>query len=174
MAAVAACKAIESVSDKQAQIKWVNDIYIDSRKVGGILTEASLSLEDGSLEYVIVGIGMNVSPPKHGFPDDLKQIAGTIFSEAQTDGKNRLAAEFLNHFIACYKTPDQTGYVNEYRHRSLVIGKNIQVLFPDQRKSAFALDVNDACQLLVSYEDGVTECLSSGEISISIPQRDKS
>ena len=68
MAAVAACRAIEKVSQKKAQIKWVNDVYIEDKKVCGILTEGAVSLEKGSLEYVILGVGINVYPPRGGFP----------------------------------------------------------------------------------------------------------
>ena len=65
---MAACNAIEEVSGKEAEIKWVNDIYLNEKKVCGILTEASYSLESGSLDYVILGIGFNVYPPAGGFP----------------------------------------------------------------------------------------------------------
>ena len=71
MAAVAACRAIEKVSQKKAQIKWVNDVYIEDKKVCGILTEGAVSLEKGSLEYVILGVGINVYPPRGVFPREL-------------------------------------------------------------------------------------------------------
>ena len=63
MAAVAACETIEEVSGQTPGIKWVNDIYIGGRKVSGILTEASISMENVSVEYVVVGIGFNVYLP---------------------------------------------------------------------------------------------------------------
>ena len=59
MAAVAVCQAVEALSGRQAQIKWVNDIYMGGKKVSGILTEASVGLEDGLLDYGVLGIGMN-------------------------------------------------------------------------------------------------------------------
>lgn len=166
MAAVAACEAIEAVSGEKAQIKWVNDIYVSGKKVSGILTEASFGLEDGFLEYAVLGIGINVSPPKGGFPDELQNIAGTVFHEAQNDGKNHLAAEFLNRFMEYYTMSDQTNYVDNYRSRSLVIGKEIEVLFSGYQRKAVALDVDKDCRLIVKYEDGKTESLSSGEISV--------
>lgn len=168
MAAVAACEAIEAVSGKSAQIKWVNDIYVEGKKAGGILTEASIGLEDGYLEYVVLGIGMNVSPPKGGFPDELKQIAGTVFCEPASDGKNRLAAEFLNCFMAYYTAPGSVNYADNYRSRSLVLGKEVQVVFPDHQETALAMDVDEACHLIVKYEDGRTEHLASGEIRVRI------
>ena len=76
MAAVAACRSIEEVSPGDAQIKWVNDIYLGGKKVCGILTEASIGLESGSLDYAVVGVGFNVCAPEDGFPGGLSQIAG--------------------------------------------------------------------------------------------------
>ena len=75
IAAVATAKAIESVSDKEAKIKWVNDVYLDNKKVCGILTESALSSDMEKLDYAVVGIGINLCPPEGGFPDDIKNIA---------------------------------------------------------------------------------------------------
>lgn len=166
MAAVAACEAIEEVSGKEAQIKWVNDVYMDHKKVSGILTEAAFSLEDSGLDYIVVGIGINAYPPKEGFPPELEQIAGTVFQERRSDGKNRLAAAFLNHFMDCYAAGEKMDYAKEYRARSLVIGKEIRVISPTGQKEARALDVDEECRLVVQYGDGSRETLSSGEISI--------
>ncbi len=166
MAAVAACDAIEEVSGLTPGIKWVNDIYIKGRKVSGILTEASISMENGSVEYVIVGIGFNVYPPKDGFSKEIESIAGAIFDQRKDDGKNLLAAGFLNHFMNYYTEFDKKDYVKKYQERSLVVGKEITVLAPSGDRKALALEVDDTCALLVRYEDGSTERLNSGEISI--------
>ena len=166
MAAVAACEAIEEVAGKPAQIKWVNDVYMDRKKVSGILTEAAFSLEDNGLDYIVVGIGINAYPPKEGFPPELTQIATTVFRERQNDGKNRLASAFLNHFMGYYAAGNNMDYAEEYRARSLVIGKEIRVISPAGQREALALDVDEECRLVVRYEDGSRETLSSGEISI--------
>ena len=165
MAAVAACRAIEEVSHGDAQIKWVNDIYLGGKKVCGILTEASIGLESGSLDYAVVGVGFNVCPPEDGFPEELSQIAGAILPRSQEGARNRLAAAFLKHFLAIYRSGG-TGYAEEYRRRSLVIGKPIQVLSPVGQRPAFALDVDSSCRLIVRYDDGTVEALSSSEVSI--------
>lgn len=168
IAAVAACEAIEAVSGKKAQIKWVNDIYVEGKKVCGILTEASFGLEDGYLEFAVLGIGINVSPPPGGFPDELQEIAGAVFRDSQSDGKNRLTAAFLNRFMAYYTAPLNGNYASGYRSRSLVLGREIQVLLPDGARKAVALDVDEDCRLMVAYENGETDCLYSGEISVTI------
>lgn len=166
MAAVAACEAIEKVSHRSPQIKWVNDIYIDGNKVSGILTEASVSLENGSLEYVLLGIGINVYPPEKGFPQELRETAGSVFQERKSDGKNQLTAGFLNRLMEIY-TKEETGeYAEEYRKRSMVLGKRIQILTPEGEKGARALEIDKDCRLLVEYEDGNRELLRAGEIRI--------
>lgn len=172
MAAVAACEAIEALGERTAQIKWVNDVFMDGKKVSGILTEASMGLENGHLEYVIVGIGFNAYPPAGGFPEELGDIAGAVFLKRESDGKNRLAAEFLNRFMAYYTSENHRDYVEEYRKRSLVTGKEILVLKRDGAKKAKALDVDRDCRLLVEYENGEREKLSSGEISVRLARTD--
>lgn len=168
MAAVAVCEAIEAVSGEKAEIKWVNDIYVRGKKVCGILTEASFGLEDGCLEYAVLGIGINVSMPAGGFPDEIKEIAGAVFQKAQNDGKNHLAAECLNRFMTYYSKPQEAGYVEKYRSRSMVIGKEIEVISSSGTQKARALDVDENCRLIVEYEDGRKESLYSGEISIKV------
>lgn len=166
MAAVAACRAIEEVTKRKPEIKWVNDIYIGGKKVCGILTEASMALETGSLEYVILGIGFNVYPPAGGFPEKIAEIADAILRNQEEEGKNRLAAAFLNHFMDIYQAEDTSEYAAEYRSRSFVIGNAIRVITPKGERNAYALDVDNECRLIVRYEDGSVEQLSSSEISV--------
>lgn len=166
MAAVAACEAVSGLTGEQAMIKWVNDIFLHGRKVSGILTEAALSLESGFLDFSVLGVGFNVYPPRGGFPEELRSVAGSVFPSPRGDGKNRLAAAFLNRFFRCYTAPEDSAWTEEYRKRSLVVGKRILVLLPDGQREAEALDVDENCRLLVRYDDGAEECLTAGEISI--------
>lgn len=166
MAAVAACSAIEEVSGKEAKIKWVNDIFLNGKKVCGILTEASYSLESGSLDYVILGIGFNVYPPAVGFPAELADIADSVLKNQMDQGKNRLAASFLRHFLEIYRSVDGPDYAAAYRSKSMVIGQPIRVISPTGVRNAYALDVDKDCRLIVRWEDGTVEKLSSAEVSI--------
>ena len=166
MAAVAACLAMEEVSGKHTQIKWVNDIYMNGKKVCGILTEGSYGLESGKMDYVITGIGFNVYPPADGFPEKLADIAGSIFENQTQEGKNQLTASFLNHFLEIYTSWEKSNYAEQYRERSLVIGKRIQVISPAGVKYAYGLDIDKECRLIVRYEDGTVDRLSSSEIRI--------
>ena len=167
MAAVAACDAVDEVCGKKAMIKWVNDIFIDGRKTMGILTEASFGVHN-NIEYAVLGIGMNAYAPEGGFPEEIDKIAGAVFDEKKEDGRNMLAASFINHFFAYYDDRVNSGYSKRYREKSLAVGREITVLSPDGEKKAFAMDVDDECRLIVKYPDEKIEKLNSGEISIRL------
>ena len=167
IAAVALCEAIEEVSDEKAEIKWVNDIFIKGKKVCGILTEASYGLENGVLDYAVVGVGINVYCPEGGFPEEIEQTAGAIFNNTQDDLKNHLSASFINNFMRYYRLQNDE-FVEEYRKRSFVVGKKVIVIMGDNKREAFVKAVDDDCRLIVEYDDGKTECLSYGEISIKV------
>lgn len=166
MAAVAACAAISEQTQKAPQIKWVNDILLGGKKVCGILTEGSFNLETGQLEDVVLGIGFNVYPPAGGFPAELADTADSILFEQTDEGKNRLAASFLNHFFRIYRSGDAADYVRAYREKSMVIGKTVRIITPDGERTAHVLDIDRDCRLVVRYEDGSIEQLSSAQISI--------
>lgn len=172
VAAVAVCEAIEIVSNKKVGIKWVNDVFADNKKVCGILTEGSVNPRNGLLEYAVLGVGINLYKPKNGFPSDLKQIAGYILDIQSQNTKNRLVAEFLNRFFLYYKqslTSDSSDYIDEYKKRSIVIGKEVTFVSENSPKTATVVDIDNRCRLKVKYKNGDEEVFSSGEISVKLP-----
>ena len=169
MAAVDACEAIEAVCGVAVSIKWVNDLFAHGRKVGGILTEAALSLENGLVESVVLGVGVNLLPPAGGFPPDLADIAGAVADRPQSDVKNRLAAGFLNRFMADYAAPQAAALHERYRSRCFVLGRPVQVVTPRGSRPATALDIDGSYRLLVEYDNGERERLFSGEIRVQCP-----
>lgn len=171
-AAVAVARAIETVADVEAQIKWVNDIYLAGKKVCGILTEASLDFESGGLEFAVVGIGINIAAT--AFPDDIKDIAGSIFTEKPKDKpvSSMLVAEILNNISEMTSAITDKKYLDEYRKRSFLIGKDIYVIKGSQTINAKAVDIDDQARLVVEYEDYTKEALNSGEVSVR-PQANK-
>ena len=167
-AAAAMCEAIREVTGKEPGIKWVNDLLLDGKKVCGILTEASFSMESGVLEYAVLGLGVNVYPPEGGFPKELGEIAGAVLDTPGEDVRNRLAGEFLNRFLAGYAHPEDRSFLDTYRRRSVAVGRDITVLSGGHERRAFAFGVDDDCRLLVRYDDGTEQALSYGEIRIAI------
>jgi len=166
--AVAVCEAVETVSGRPAQIKWVNDVLLDGRKICGILTEASFGMESGRVEYAVLGAGINVYTPEGDFPEEIRKVAGSVFDRPQPDAKNRLIAEYLSCFLPRYRALGGVDTVSEYRRRSAVIGRRVAVRSAAGETPALALGVDDRCRLLVRYENGAQEALSSGEISVRL------
>lgn len=168
IAAVAACEAIEKYTDKKPQIKWVNDVFVDGYKVCGILTQAAFQVENQEPEYVIVGIGVNLYAPEGGFGTELEHIAGSILDVPVGDSKNKIFAEILNRYFYYYNNFSKKEFLEEYKKRSLVLGKTIKVIGQETWRLAKAIDLDAMCHLQVEYEDGSREWLSTGEISIRL------
>ena len=168
VAAAAMCEAIREVTGKEPGIKWVNDLLLDGKKVCGILTEASFSMESGVLEYAVLGLGVNVYPPEGGFPKELGEIAGAVLDTPGEDVRNRLAGEFLNRFLEGYAHPEDRSFLEIYRRRSVAVGREVTVLSGGHERRAFAFGVDDDCRLLVRYDNGTEQALSYGEIRIAI------
>ena len=169
-AAAAMCQAIEAVTGQQPGIKWVNDIFLHGKKVCGILTEAAVGLETGTLNYMVLGAGVNLYPPVKGFPEEIRPIAGSVLERSCPEAKNRLVGEFLNRFWDFYSHPECRAYLEDYRARSLAIGRRVTVLSNGQAVSAYAYGIDDDFRLLVRYENGDTEALSYGEIRIQLAE----
>ncbi len=167
-AAVAVAEAIETLTGKNAQIKWVNDIIIEGKKVCGILTEGSLSSE-GNLRYAILGIGVNISEPKLGFPCEIKDIAGAISNK---DIKEDLLNETLTNFAKYYNDLLSNTHYSEYRRRSCVLGKEVQVTREEKHFTALATDIDTNYNLVLQFADKHTQTLNCGEISVKVTNND--
>ena len=162
-AAVAAARAIESLCDLNVGIKWVNDLYVNHRKVAGILAEGVLA-PDGGLSAVVLGVGINVTNP---LPVELVGIATTLANEGATLGREELAAAFLNQWERAYATLTAGDYMEEYRRRSVVLGRTVTVMRGNEVFTAVAERITDRGHLLVRTEAGVIE-LASGEVSLRL------
>lgn len=169
-AAVAVAETIEVLSGRPAQIKWVNDILVDGRKVCGILTEASVDCENGMMRHVIIGIGVNTHVPKADFPEELKSIAGAAFgTENIPELRCRLAAGILDRLAEYTKAPGAPAVFEAYKRRSFVLGKAINILSPGKDPvHAEVLDLLKDYSLLVRLPDGSTTKLNSGEVSVRV------
>lgn len=167
-AAVAAAEAIEELSGEEAQIKWVNDIFLHDKKVCGILTEASLDVESGGLRYAIVGIGINVLRPAGGFPDEIQEVAGAIFDDCSIpDLRCRLAAALLDRFFARYRALGSDDCFEAYRRRCFVLGRRVTILSGGVAVGeGVALDLERDYRLRIGCDDGTEELLNSGEVSV--------
>lgn len=158
---VAIYDAIDKNYGIQCQIKWVNDILIDYKKIAGILCETSFT---DNQQNLIIGVGINIH--SHPFPDELKNIAGCIEDfTSQTISRNTLIQDFLNYFYYYYQHLQTNNFIDTYRNASCVLGKDIQVYEGNHIYNAHALSINDKGHLIIKV-NGKTRELSSGEITI--------
>ena len=165
MAAVAVARAMERVADVQASIKWVNDVYLGPKKACGILCEAGLDFESGQMQYVVVGIGVNVG--FMDFPEELRDKATSISNACgRSISRSRFTAELINEMNALYPLLESGGFMEESRARSNVIGREIEVLRGEEHYPATAIGIDDAGSLIIRTGDGAEQVLRSGEISV--------
>lgn len=166
-AAVAAAESIDLISNKKSLIKWVNDIYLDGKKVAGILTETSFCGNSDRLEYAVMGIGVNLFNPKGDFPEDIKGKAGSVFGQLLPSSQItiKFIQEFVKRFLDIYAILPDTLYMDNYKSRSMLTGKNISFLKNGEKCSGFVLGIDDDAQLLLATDKG-SITLSAGEVSL--------
>lgn len=160
--AVAICRVIEKLTNQNPHIKWVNDIYLGKQKICGILTEAVTDFESGQVEFIILGIGLNVNTVD--FPADLHEIAGSLNPKDVT--RNQLCAHLLNELFSLFSKLNDPQVLEEYKSKSNVLGNWITFMKNQESYEAFAEDINEQGGLIVRLKNDEKMILNSGEISI--------
>lgn len=158
-AAVAVCRAIESLTDKKPMIKWVNDVYLNGKKICGILTEAVTDFETQTVSSIIIGIGINLTTKD--FPCDV-QNASCLNADVKRAELIGAVANELNRIV-------NSGYgefMEYYRAHSLVVGEDIVFIKNGVSTSARAVGIDDFGGLEVELADGTHYTLRSGEITV--------
>ncbi len=155
-------KAIEKVTNKKCLIKWVNDIFLNGKKVSGILCENILSEDGKRVEYIIVGIGINVKSVE-GFPEDLTDIAGCI----EEIDRNILIAEILKGIEILRRDFDLKNYLEFYKEKSMVINKTITFSLNSEEYVGKVENINDSGNLVVRLQNKDIKIIKSGEIRLN-------
>ena len=172
--AAAVAEAIDAVCGQQerAMIKWVNDVYLSGKKVCGILTEGITDFESGQIDHLVIGIGVNTN--LEGFPEDLLQVAGAVEGDYS---RSALAAEIITRVLDYVGDIDARKFMDSYRDRSLLIGRQIRVFKgvyrADPEKDltgipATVLGIDEDGGLQVIYTDGSRETLTTGEVTVRL------
>lgn len=162
-AAVATVKAINELTGLCPQIKWVNDLILNGKKVCGILCESVTNSQNGKT-YIIVGIGVNVSTSD--FPQDLQAIAASLNAK-RLDVKT-LANSIVSYLKEYIKPQNKAQVMDEYRRLSLVLGKEVSFVKDGKEYGATAQSIDDDGRLIVTLKNGDTQVLFFGEISIKL------
>lgn len=162
LTSVAVLSAIKSVYNLDVKLKWVNDIILNDLKVGGILCESQINLNNNIIDNMIVGIGINVK--NFEFPPSLKNIATSIENNTNIKiSRNELISEIINFFDLYFI--DNKNYLDLYKENSYVLGKDITVIQNDRQVFAKAIDIEDNGALIVQEQEKIIKLISS-DISI--------
>lgn len=169
MSAVAVCRAIERVCGVSAGIKWINDVYLRGKKICGILCESAT--KDDLVSYVISGIGVNVSNKESDFPEEIRSVAGSIYTQTGIVYKRSLliaaiADEFNKLYLRWLEGP--TSCLEEYRRRCIILGRSITLTSPEGDFEAVAENISADYGLVLRLPDGSTRTVHSGEVRIKM------
>lgn len=166
--AVAVCRAVEVLAALPCQIKWVNDPLLGRKKICGILCELGLD-DDGRLDYVVMGMGINVSQTAEDFGSELSQTATSLGQHMEAPPRrSEVAAALIEELNALWESfPTRKAfYLEEYRRRCVTPGQEVRLIRGEESRDAYAERINDDFTLHVRLPDGTTEDVFSGEVSI--------
>ena len=167
-AAVAMCDAVEQSAGVRPGIKWTNDLVCGSRKLGGILTELGFT-SDGTVDWAIVGIGINCRQQPEDFPEEIRTIATSLNQITCRDiSSDAVAAAMLEQLARMDASllEGKAAILDAYRRDCVTLGRQISVVRGQNIRHGIAISVDDEGALLVAYGDGTTESVNSGEVSI--------
>ncbi|WP_281165868.1 biotin--[acetyl-CoA-carboxylase] ligase [Liquorilactobacillus sicerae] len=161
--ALAVSLAIEKKLLAQPQIKWVNDVLLDQKKIVGILTEAITNIETRSIDQVIIGIGINYLTRLDQLPPEIKSRAGSLrkFALAAQVTRNHFIAAVLNQFFQIYQTYQTGDFLPAYRQRCYLLGKEVTIQQGQQKMVGLVSDIDQQGCLVLSNGQHI----SSGEVT---------
>lgn len=172
--AVAICRAIKKLFNIQPSIKWINDIFVEGKKVGGILTEGTANFETGLIESAVIGIGLNISKNPQAFSGELANIAGSIVQNEECNVSRIEFASEVGAQVLSVLEEDPVLVLKEYKDYSFLIGNKVVVhsLIDNEKGDYFAkvVDIDENAGLVVETEDGTVKTLVSGEVSLRSSQ----
>ena len=166
LAAVGVCRGIRRMGLADAGIKWPNDILVHGKKLVGILTLMSASME--KIDYIIMGIGINTGIKKNEFPEDFREGATSFLNEGINVSRKDLLAAILGELEKEYSIAQNEGFdkvLDDWRALSVTLGQEVRVIFGDDSYTGKAVDIDrDGC-LLVNTGSEVKRVIA-GDVSI--------
>lgn len=166
LAAVGVCRGIRRMGLADAGIKWPNDILVHGKKLVGILTLMSASME--KIDYIIMGIGINTGIKKNEFPEDFGEGATSFLNEGINVSRKDLLAAILGELEKEYSIAQNEGFdkvLDDWRALSVTLGQEVRVIFGDDSYTGKAVDIDrDGC-LLVNTGSEVKRVIA-GDVSI--------
>ncbi len=165
--AVAAADGIRAATGLLPGIKWTNDLVVDRKKLGGILTEMSVN-SAGNVDWAVIGIGINCSQSAEDFPKEIRKIATSLqlCSSKTIDRVSVIAQLIASLQKMCNDLADPKTILSQYRSNCITIGQEVSLVRGDAIRHGKALDVDETGALVVQFSDSHIEAVNSGEISI--------
>ena len=167
--AVAMCDAVENATGFRPGIKWTNDLVSGKRKLGGILTELGLSAK-GSVDYAIIGIGINCCQKEADFAPDIRNIAASLSMVTGKEVDRALVAAAMMDALYQMDTillMEKACILDRYRRDCITIGQEVSLLrVGEEVRHGKAVAMDDDGALIVQFTDGHTEVVNSGEVSV--------
>lgn len=166
--AVAVCDALEKSIGLRPGIKWTNDLVLGKRKLGGILTELSFH-NQGTVDYAVIGIGLNCNHGLNDFPTELHPIVTSLtLATGYMVDRSLIAAAMIEALAQMDRHLTDPGYfLPRYRKNCITIGQEISLLRADDSVAyGTALDVDEEGGLVVRFQNGDIRTVSSGEVSV--------
>lgn len=167
--AVAVCRGIYRYCGIYPEIKWTNDIVFQGKKLCGILTELTLEMDSDFVQFIVVGIGINCKGRGEDFPEELQEMA---ISLEEILGKTVNLSELCGAIIFALNEVylgfphENKPILDEYRKNCVTLNRDIMVLRGEEKRVGTALEIDEKFSLLVKYDTGERELLSSGEVSV--------
>lgn len=150
------------------KIKWPNDIYLDSKKLCGILTESKII--NNNIEYIVIGIGINVNLTLEDFNNELKEKATSLLiSTGKLFNREEILNKFLENFYEQYNellNGNKDTILKIYKNNSLILNREVNLEYKNSIRKIIPMDILEDGSLLIKNSNNETEKIITGEISI--------
>lgn len=164
--------AVDRIASGFSQLKWPNDIFLDGKKCGGILTESSALNELEGQRFAVIGIGLNLNSSLDDFPEDLRGKATSIFLQTGTwtDASQvllNLRDEILQQLEIFYNEGFQV-ILAAWKQRDFLLGKHMECVgFDGKIIAGVSMGPDDEGQLHVKTLEGRIHTILSGDVRLA-------
>jgi len=173
VSAVAVCKALRSLTGLPLKLKWPNDLLYENKKIGGILTESSAEMD--GINYLVVGIGININQQKNDFPTEIKEKASSLFmASGRLWQRAGILVKILQEYEKEYEKLLIKGFEEtllDWREFNTTLGQEIVVTTKEESFNGIAENINENGSLLVRRESGEIEVLLAGDVTLRRQER---
>ncbi len=168
VAGVASADAVEAATGLRPGIKWINDLVIGKRKLGGILTELGISLETGLVDFAVIGIGINCRQQKTDFPPELQDMACSLAMCGKEASPALLSARLIEALqqVSTRLFSHKDRLMAQFVCDCVTVGSQISLRTADSVEYGKAVDIDQEGGLVVDFPDGTVKTVTSGEVSI--------